>query len=343
LNVAVHQPTGPGDLRLEELYSEHAPALLRLCTRRLGDRSRAEDACQEALVRAHQAADRFRPGAPVWPWLATIAVNVCTDMERSDSRVAFVAQPPERPTLLDTAAEADGRGRRRLVLDALRTLPVPYRRAVFLHHYAGLTYDEIADHEGTSSGAIRSRLLRARRLLRVRIQELATARGEWPLPAVAPVTWLRDRAAGARIVASRSDAAIGQQAGTAAQYVAALLFAVGVTIGSSGHSVPQAPAPTAIAARAGAHDVRVSLASAALTHAVPADAGRVSAGAPAVPPVPPVHPDFIKDQSIPSPVSVNGSNTPLVIFGWSCPGPGRNEPGPVTKKLCETFPNGITP
>ncbi|MEY2566362.1 MAG: hypothetical protein QOE35_891 [Actinomycetota bacterium] len=342
MNVAVHQPTGPGELRLEELYSEHAPALLRLCTRRLGDPTRAEDACQEALVRAHQSADRFRPGAPVWPWLATIAINVCTDMERRDSRVAFMAQPPERATVMDTVAEADGRGRSRLVLDALRTLPVPYRRAVFLHHYAGLTYDEIADHEGTSSGAVRSRLLRARRLLRVRIQEIATSRGEWPLPATAPVAWLRDRAADARLAAGRVDAAIGQHVGTAAQYAAALLFAVGVGFGGSGAGA-DAPAPhaapVALATRAGA--VQVSVVSPALTRAVPAEAGPVQPVPPA-PPVPAVRPWFLKPQGVQSPVPVReGADQSLVIVGWSCS--GTNDPGPVTKKLCDTFPNGITP
>jgi hypothetical protein len=231
-----------------------------------------------------------------------------------------------------------------LVLDALRTLPVPYRRAVFLHHYAGLTYDEIADHEGTSSGAVRSRLLRARRLLRVRIQEIASARGEWPLPATAPVTWLRDRTADARLAAGRVDAAVGQHVGTAAQYAAALLFAVGVGFGGIGAGA-DAPAPHAVpatlAARTGA--VQLSASNSGLAASVSPDAGPVAPPAAVLTEPARKYTYVIPPKKVDVSPTVNGQRVPVYTgVAFQCTG-GKNEPGPVTKLVCKTFPNGITP
>jgi hypothetical protein len=277
----------------------------------------------------------------VWPWLATIAINVCTDMERRDSRIAFMAEPPDGAATTDVAADVDGRTRRGIVRAALASLPLPYRRSVFLHHYAGLSYDEIAEHEGTTAGAVRSRLLRARRLLRVRIEEAATARGDWPLPTAAP--WLRERVAGVRLVISQVDAAVGQNVGSAAQYAAALLFAIGVGgVGGVADAAGTHAAPTAIAAEAGTHLIGTGTKADVLARAVPAEAGRVSNGAaPSMPPVPRVKPELLK-QTLTSPVPVKeGDDQRLLVVGWGCE--GATEPGPVTKKLCETFPNGITP
>ncbi|MDQ1373071.1 MAG: hypothetical protein QOJ09_409 [Actinomycetota bacterium] len=334
--MAVEEPVGPGDLRLRELYAQYGPALLRLCTRRLGDPSRAEDACHEALMRAHGAADRFRAGAPVWPWLATIAINVCTDMDRRDHRVAFMAQPPDVMRAPDAAAVADGHSRRELVRDSLRSLPVSYRRSVFLHYFAGRSYDEIAEDEGTSVAAVRSRLLRARRLLRTRIEQTATARGEWPLP----VAWLRGQATRARLTIGRIDATLGRSVESAAPYAAALLFALGLgTTGAAGADAPNGPTSQASFV-AGRTTSSVPLGQGGIAAVPPVGRARVSHAPPPPPPIPSVHAPLLEEQRLHSPVRViPGDDQTLLYFGWSCT--GENQPGPVTKKLCETFPEGF--
>jgi hypothetical protein len=256
-----------------------------------------------------------------------------------------MAEPPSGPAAADPSAEVDGRSRRRMVREALSGLPIGYRRAVFLHHFAGMTYDEIAAHEGTSTAAVRTRLMRARRLLRVRIEELATARGEWPLPAAAPVAWMRDRVAGARVVADRVDGALGQHIGTAAQYAAALLFAVGIGIGGGDVADADLSGPRAAPAvkAAGADAARVAVGSPALTHAVPNEAQRVADGIPPVPPVVRNYTYVVTPKKVNASQTVVGQQIPAYAeFAFQCTG-GTNEPGPVTKLVCATFPNGVTP
>lgn len=93
---AVHRTTSPGgravpaplssesndQAEFERLYRRWRPEVLSLCRRLLGRPDDAEDAAQEAFLRAWVARDRFLPVMPFWPWLATIAHRLCVDERR---------------------------------------------------------------------------------------------------------------------------------------------------------------------------------------------------------------------------------------------------------------------
>jgi RNA polymerase sigma-70 factor (ECF subfamily) len=338
--MAVEEPAGPRALGLEELYERYGPALLRICQRRLGDTTRAEDACQETLLKAHRSIDSVRAGAPLGPWLATIARNVCRDMQRRERRIALVAEPSVRAVASEPAVEVDGRTRRRLVHDALRVLPLAYRRSVFLHHFAGLTYDEIAAHEGTSTAAVRSRLSRARRMLRTRIEELAESRGEWPLSAAAPLAWLRTRLARARVAVAQVEGTLGPGVTNVAPFAAALFVVAGLS-GSAAPSVEVGPfADAAGSPRATAPSPMAAIAAAGAPTAPPRPPTRTATvpTAAAAPPPPPRS----RVPTMTPPVGANGTlpdGTPWYVYfgggGLSCH--GTREGGPVTKLLCSTL------
>lgn len=65
------------------LVERHQARLFNLCLRLLASRSDAEDAAQEAFVRAYRALDRYDPARPFLGWLIEIAVNVCRDRRRT--------------------------------------------------------------------------------------------------------------------------------------------------------------------------------------------------------------------------------------------------------------------
>lgn len=153
------------------------PVLLRVARRITGDATDAEDLVQETVLRAYRAVDRFDGRYPR-AWLLTILRNTWRNMNR---RV--------RPRLLDAeddvsrvpAAGADGRsGAEEHVVDnmldadlaaELRDLSYNHRAVVTLVDIDGLTYQEAADVLGIPSGTVMSRLHRARKRLRTRLEQ----------------------------------------------------------------------------------------------------------------------------------------------------------------------------
>ncbi|HEV7886786.1 MAG TPA: RNA polymerase sigma factor, partial [Acidimicrobiales bacterium] len=178
---------------LDLLYREYAPALVAFCQHRLGSLSDAEDAAHEAILKAHRALPRFRDGARLWPWLATIAANICTDMLRARGRL-----DPEQDAIDFHSPEVDEHVSRRLraaIVDtALDELPERFRIPLFLREFMGWSYEEIAVFSNKSIGSVRTTLMRSRRAFQARVEDVARRRGQWPLPIVVAGGWRRLRA-----------------------------------------------------------------------------------------------------------------------------------------------------
>jgi len=153
------------DERLAERFEANRPRLRAVAYRMLGSLSDAEDALQEAWLRA-SAADASVV-ANLEGWFTTIAARVCLDMLRSrKSR----REEPLEPGNLDVAAAdspeqeavlADSVGLALLVV--LDTLPPAERVAFVLHDTFGLPFDQIAAITGRSPAAARQLASRARR------------------------------------------------------------------------------------------------------------------------------------------------------------------------------------
>jgi RNA polymerase sigma-70 factor, ECF subfamily len=163
------------------------------CYRMLGSGSEAEDAVQDTLLRAWQAASRFEGRSTVRSWLYRIATNVCLDMLRGRSRRARPmelgpAMPPEESSLArmlpehswvspiadarvlpedgDPAEIAVARESIRLAfVTALQYLPPRQRAALILCEVLRWQAAETADLLGTSVAAVNSALQRARATL----------------------------------------------------------------------------------------------------------------------------------------------------------------------------------
>lgn len=182
----------------DQFYRRYAPALVAFCERRLGTVGDAEDAAHEAILKAHRALPRFREGARLWPWLATIAANVCTDIQRSRERLeSGDATSDEGLAARLFAPEVDEDVSRRLrasIVDAaLDELPERFRTPLFLREFMGWSYEEIAAFSNKSIGSVRTTLMRSRRAFQSRVEDVARRRGQWPLPAVVVGGWRRLR------------------------------------------------------------------------------------------------------------------------------------------------------
>lgn len=176
---------------LRMLYVRYSRRLRAYCMRRLDNSTDAEDAVQETFLKVQQGLHRFDRDAPFWPWLVTIAARVCTDIHRLHERAAERDLGPD--PIVDPEEHAALRAKVSIVDDALRSMPDRYRTSLYLRHFEGSSYEEIAHNQGTSIASVRSTLMRGRRQLGLRIEELARAERQWPLPSTVSVLARRVR------------------------------------------------------------------------------------------------------------------------------------------------------
>jgi RNA polymerase sigma-70 factor (ECF subfamily) len=149
------------------LVAAHQDMTFRAAYLVLGDAAEAEDAAQEAFVRAYRALDRFREGDPFRPWLLRIAVNAARNRRRSAGRRAAMRLRVEANAASDaTAPSAEAtvvaRERRRLLLQAVNALEPDDRLVIGARYFLDLPEAEIAVLAGVPSGTVKSRLFRAR-------------------------------------------------------------------------------------------------------------------------------------------------------------------------------------
>lgn len=152
------------------LVARHAPRVLALAQRMLGEATEAEDVAQEALLRLWRVAPDWRAGeAGVAAWLRRVASNLCLDrLRRRRERPAEAAPetPDDRPAVLDALTAAD---RAAALRGALVALPERQRLAIVLRHFEERPNPEIAAILGTSVEAVESLLARGRRDLAARL------------------------------------------------------------------------------------------------------------------------------------------------------------------------------
>jgi RNA polymerase sigma-70 factor, ECF subfamily len=160
-----------GDMRaFEELVSPHRELMFRVAYLITRNPAEAEDAAQDALVKAWRGLGRFRAGAPLRPWLLRIVANEARNRSRASARRQRLA--------LRAAAESSGGAapspeettlaieQRELLLDALGQLPDEARLVLECRYLLDLSERETAAALGLRRGTVKSRTARALQRLR---------------------------------------------------------------------------------------------------------------------------------------------------------------------------------
>lgn len=168
------------DEAFAELVREYRPQLLGHARRKLGCPEAAEDAVQEALVRALRAMPRFNGNYLVGPWLHRILSNVCSD---EGNRQRREGEKTERYASNDKALNPPSTIEDELGLDfddaeladAVDNLSEQYREALMLRFVEELSYEELAARAGVSEENARARVSRARNAVRAALKLAAAA------------------------------------------------------------------------------------------------------------------------------------------------------------------------
>ena len=144
----------------EAIVRRYRPELLRASRRVLSDQ-RAEDAVQQAFLKAHEALLRNGPPDKLRPWLHRIALNSSLDILGEEA----TAELPPEELLGGTESVAETHERRERLeaaFAAIQGLPEGQRRAIVARELEGRSHDEIATELGLSGGAARQLIHRAR-------------------------------------------------------------------------------------------------------------------------------------------------------------------------------------
>lgn len=157
--------SGADPAAIARLYEQRFRAFVAGAYAVVGDPEAARDVVQEAFARALRERRRFRGDGSLEAWLWRIVVNVARDTARRSRFADLSADELVEIAPLGAAPRAaDLRGE-------LRALPERQRLAVFLHYYADLPYEEVAELLGVAPGTVAASLNAARKTLRHRIEE----------------------------------------------------------------------------------------------------------------------------------------------------------------------------
>ena len=154
-----------------ELVSRHHSGVVNVVYRMCGDARLAEDAAQEAFLKAWLRIDTYRPVSAFRNWLYRIAVNAARDTlrrQRETVRIDGLSLQGNTPDPAVAVAQKERAGR---VRAAVLALPPASREVIVLREYQGLSYREIADVLDIPQGTVMSRLNYARNRLRDSLAE----------------------------------------------------------------------------------------------------------------------------------------------------------------------------
>ena len=152
-----------------QLIDRHAPAIVNLAYRMVGNRAEAEDLAQESFLTAFKALSTFRADSKFSTWLYRIAANKCKDWLRTkrpgqgpydldadevlDSHVAEHRTPEILFSQQQVAQELE---------QAIQRLPPLYREAFVLKHIEGLSYEEMEEILSVNGDTLKMRVYKGR-------------------------------------------------------------------------------------------------------------------------------------------------------------------------------------
>jgi RNA polymerase sigma-70 factor, ECF subfamily len=169
-----------------ELVRRFQGRVINLVSRVLNDRECADDLAQEVFVRVYVHRRNYRHGSRFSTWLFTIAANLAkNEIRRRVRKRNWFSLDALQEMLNDSAIQlADPAEGRESTLEreqlqaavgrAIATVPEKYRLALVLRDIEGLPYEEIAQVLGIPGGTVRSRINRARGMLKRKLQPLLT-------------------------------------------------------------------------------------------------------------------------------------------------------------------------
>jgi len=163
-----------------DLISDYRIRLYRKACSLIGNPEDAEDVLQEALITAYQALNKFRGESGIYTWLYRITVNKCRDHLRNRRTKKEETIEQYTPILYDERVSIEKNFElsddAAYLISKINALDKKYRQISILRYYDNMSYQEIAEILNVNIGTVKSRLFKARELLKRSI--LRNGKGE---------------------------------------------------------------------------------------------------------------------------------------------------------------------
>lgn len=159
------------------LVERHQERVRNLVYSIFHDPELVDDLAQEVFIKAYEALPHFRFESSFYTWIYRIAINKCRDeMRRRKVKKWFslqtVSESADRELSDKTSVHPENTEAQEIVAKGLQSLPEKFRLAVLLKDIEGLSYEEIAEIMQCQIGTVKSRLSRARSMLRTALKPL---------------------------------------------------------------------------------------------------------------------------------------------------------------------------
>ncbi len=163
-----------GDLLLttEEIIDKYADMVYRLAVNEMGNREDAQDVFQEVFLRLVRYRERITSEEHLKAWLLRVTINCARKQQTSAYRkkVHFLEQDNQKPDVKATEAFREVENADSPVTSAVAALPQRYRSVVYLYYYEEMSIAEIGIILKEKESTVKSRLFRAREMLRIRLK-----------------------------------------------------------------------------------------------------------------------------------------------------------------------------
>ncbi len=174
------------NLDFDALVAKYEKKIFNVIYRFIGDYEEATDLTQETFISAFRHYDKFRGDSKVFTWLYQIARNLCINRIRQKDRqrslkIESLDQPRESDSDEGMTREVadwsqspqvvlEDQELRQRIYDAINSLPPDYKEVVVLREFQNLSYNEIVEATGLSLENVKTRLSRARGMLRRKLE-----------------------------------------------------------------------------------------------------------------------------------------------------------------------------
>jgi RNA polymerase sigma-70 factor (ECF subfamily) len=151
-----------------------SPLVYRVALRMLKNQQEAEDASQEVFLKIHRSFHTFDPTRPLSPWVGRITYNTCLRRLQGAKRAGIATEPSKLNGVQDERqrgpeARAASREAGDLLLEAMEGLAAQDRALLDMRYREGLSDAELAEATGMPVNTVKTRLFRARTLLKRRL------------------------------------------------------------------------------------------------------------------------------------------------------------------------------